>query len=86
MIWLDCRAGSEAEVAPLLPRLEEAGVSVTFDHGRRMLAQLPARCRHVYLVRIDSDDMYAPDAIEQVRRLQCAAAPRNSIAATSSTR
>ena len=38
-----------------------------------MLAQLPAACSHVYLVRIDSDDMYAPDAIEQIRRLQGAA-------------
>jgi hypothetical protein len=68
-IWLDCREDSQPQLEPYLPALCEAGVRATFDRGRRMLAELPAACRSVYVTRIDSDDMYGPDAIQRVREL-----------------
>ena len=72
-IWLDCREHTQEQLAPYLPSLTQAGVVVTFDRGRALLASLPNRCSHFYITRIDSDDMYGPDAIKQIRRLHGAA-------------
>ncbi|MCH7726403.1 MAG: hypothetical protein IH991_08005 [Planctomycetes bacterium] len=69
-IWLDCREGSEGQLEPYMDALLEAGVEVTFDRGREMLARLPTECSHVYLTRIDSDDVYAPDVIALIRQCQ----------------
>jgi hypothetical protein len=69
-IWLDCRPGSENELAPHHAALAAAGVTSTFDRGRRLLADIFARHGAAYFTRIDSDDMYAPDAVELIRALQ----------------
>ena len=73
-IWLDCRAGSEGQLQPHIDALLAAGVRVTFDRGAKLLAELPAAVRQVYVTRIDSDDLYAPDAIALIHRLHGAAA------------
>jgi hypothetical protein len=67
-IWLDCRPGSEAELEPHLSVFEEVGILVTFDRGRRWLADLPGAPSHCLVARIDSDDCYAPDAVELIRK------------------
>ena len=66
-IWLDCREGSESELAPHLPALAAAGVTATFDRGRQLLADIFASHESLFITRIDSDDMYGPDAIATIR-------------------
>jgi hypothetical protein len=66
-IWLDCRPGSEGQIQPYLPALEEAKVLVTFDRGKAYLTQLPGSPSHFLLMRVDSDDCYAPDAVQLVK-------------------
>lgn len=73
-IWLDCRAGSEWQLEPHIDALLAADVRVTFDRGARLLDELPSAVRQVYVTRIDSDDLYAPDAIALIHRLHGAAA------------
>jgi hypothetical protein len=69
IVWLDCRPGSERDLEAYLPALHEAGVRVTFDGGRELLASFPGEVEHFYITRLDSDDLYAPDAIELISRL-----------------
>ena len=69
VIWLDCREGSQNDLAPHLPALTSAGVSVTFDRGRRLLAGLFEQSDILFVTRLDSDDMYSPDAIRIIREL-----------------
>jgi hypothetical protein len=66
-IWLDCRPGSERDLASSLPQLQAAGVCVTFDRGKELIGNLPSCTAHVHLMRIDSDDMYGPRAVDRVR-------------------
>ncbi|MCH8922804.1 MAG: hypothetical protein IIA67_06610, partial [Planctomycetes bacterium] len=65
-IWFDCRADSERQLKPHLNALLAAGVRVTFDRGARLLTDLPSAVRSVYVTRIDSDDLYAPDASDSL--------------------
>lgn len=80
-ILLNCRKGTQELLAPYMDRILKAGVVVTFhpspcpsESGGRV-TQLPACVttaaknsgnNAAWLVRIDSDDMYGPDAIETV--------------------
>ena len=68
-IWLDCRPGSEDELEPYWVVLQEAGVNLTFDRGKRFLNNLEGSPSDVMVTRIDSDDCYAPDAIALIKRL-----------------
>ncbi len=68
-IWLDCRPGSEGELAPYREAFEQVGVRVTFDRGARFLNALPGSPAEVLVTRLDSDDCYAPDAVESIKRL-----------------
>jgi hypothetical protein len=70
-IWLNCRPDSEAELRPFRKILEEAGVLVTFDRLARETQRLHGEgARRLLVVRIDSDDMYHPNALETVRVVQ----------------
>ena len=69
-IWMDCRPGSEKELEPHRQRLEAAGVLITFDRGRQHLTSLPGHPPFIYLLRIDSDDCYAPEAVLHVKQMQ----------------
>ncbi len=66
--WLDCREGSQDELAPICRVLAAAGVSATFDRGRQLLAEIFDRSDAVYVTRLDSDDMYGPDAVQIILR------------------
>lgn len=66
-IWLDCRPGSERDLASSLPQLQAHGVDVTFDRGKKLIVSLGPEVEHVHLMRIDSDDMYGPRAVDTVR-------------------
>jgi hypothetical protein len=68
--WLDCRPGSEQELKPHLARLEQAGVRISFDRGKQMLTRLEGNPSHFYLLRVDSDDCYAPEAVALVKQHQ----------------
>jgi hypothetical protein len=60
-LWINCEAGMQHCVEKLLPRLPE-GSAVTFGDGALQVE--PCDC--VYITRIDSDDLFAPDALQLV--------------------
>lgn len=68
-IWLDCRPNSQREVEACRIPLYRAGVWCTFDRGRSMLENLPDTVTHVVEIRVDSDDMLAPNIVEQAKAL-----------------
>ena len=65
---LRCQPGTEELLAPYLPALEAGKVYTVFDDGAQLVASLPESVSHVHTVRIDSDDLYGPEAIAAVRR------------------
>ena len=67
-IWLDCRPGSEPELKDCRLPLCEANVWCTFDRGRGLL-ELLEDVSHVIEIRVDSDDMLAPNIVEQAKAL-----------------
>lgn len=69
-IWLDCRPGSEDELRPYFEILDELEVLLTFDRGKHLVNNLPGRPSHCYVTRLDSDDCYAPDAVELIKKHQ----------------
>lgn len=63
--WLSAVPGSEAELADSLPALQEAGVLVTFDHGKAEAERLGREnVRWADVFRMDTDDILFPQAIE----------------------
>lgn len=66
ILWFCCDAGMEGNVAELR-RLCPNGV-ITFDKSLPLPAEhIPADVDYVYVSRIDSDDLYAPDALAVIR-------------------
>jgi hypothetical protein len=66
--WLDCRKGSQKQMKPYMPALEEAGVYVTFDGGAALACEhLDAGRSALHITRIDSDDMFDPIAVDHIR-------------------
>lgn len=78
VLWINCQAGMEEEVATLNYYLPEsrAGKSpqaiFSFGDDPPSLDLLPDNMvvgvTHIYITRIDSDDLFAPDALECVAR------------------
>ncbi len=65
--WLSAAPGTERELQKYLPMLGEAGVFVTFDRGQAEAKRLAAAgVRIAYTVACDSDDAYAPTAVESL--------------------
>lgn len=66
-LWLDCRPGSEEELAPFLDELPKE-VNVTFDGGIEFLNRIADQHGDKFYVvtRLDSDDTYLPQAMSQI--------------------
>lgn len=67
-IMLRCCEESRKVMTPYIPMLEAQGSRVVFDNGEALFASLPAAYDRIALVRIDSDDMLAPDALTRAMR------------------
>jgi len=66
-VLLECCEESRPFMEPHLDELEFLGVNVVFDGGREFFANVPQHIRRFQLIRIDSDDIYAPQALHAAR-------------------
>lgn len=66
-IILQCCQANKRLMDPYIDMLKEAGVTVVFDEGRQYFANLPSKYTKLSYVRLDSDDMYAPQALDIMR-------------------
>lgn len=75
ILWINCQAGMEQKIDVLRGRLNKYKVNVEYSFGDGPLS-IPHNLAnyeqietsdYVYVTRIDSDDMYAPDAVNCVK-------------------
>lgn len=67
-ILLQCHEDARPLMRRYTAQLRREGVQVIYDEGQEYFENLHERYNHLILVRIDSDDMYAPEALMSMRK------------------
>jgi hypothetical protein len=66
-IALECHPDTKPLLEPHIADLADKHVHVVFDQGRELFKSIGSRYKYAGLLRIDSDDMYAPTAVAASR-------------------